>query len=229
MIVSQGTVAASGGYLISTYADRIFAGPNTVTGSIGVIGLWVYDDGLLSNRAEFSYDVVQRGARADLFAPYRIPGLGVPVPTRKLNPAELDRAEDLIRESYDDFVGQVATGRDTSTAYVRSVAEGRVYSGWAGQKRGLVDEIGGMSEAIAAARSAADLSDTPVTIREVNATTGLVDLSLGLPGGLQTLLGMEGTSDRGRIDSPGLRFFRTVLEHQPDPLLLLPPSYYAPQ
>ena len=226
VIVSQGTVAASGGYLISTYADRIFAGPNTVTGSIGVIGLWVYDDGLLSDKAGFSYDVVQRGARAELFSPYRVPLLGLPLPTRKLDEAELARARSLIEQSYDDFVGQVAAGRDTSEAYVRSVAEGRVYSGTAGRQRGLVDEIGGLSEALAAARQTAGLGETDATIREVNPTSGLLALPSFLPDGLRTLIGAAENSDP-TPDGPARDFLRTVVEHQPAPLLLLPPGYYA--
>ncbi|MFP4228613.1 MAG: S49 family peptidase, partial [Salinivenus sp.] len=226
VVVSQGTVAASGGYLISTYADRIFAGPNTVTGSIGVIGLWVYDDGLLSEKAEASYDVVQQGARADLFAPYRVPLLGLPLPARKLDEDELARARDLIRQSYDDFVGQVAAGRDTSESYVRSVGEGRVYSGTAGQQRALVDEIGGLSDALAAARQAAGVPDDRVAIREVNATSGFLTLPGILPSGLRQMLGTEDDSNEASAD-PAHTFLRTVVEHQPDPLLLLPPGYYA--
>lgn len=226
VIVSQGTVAASGGYLISTYADHIFAGPNTVTGSIGVIGLWVYDDGLLSEKAGASYDVVQRGARAELFAPYRVPLLGLPLPTRKLNEEELDRARSLIMQSYDDFVGQVATGRDTSEAHVRSIAEGRVYSGTAGRQRGLVDEIGGLPEALAAARQTAGLAGTDVTVREVNATSGFLSLPDLLPAGLRQIVGGERESGE-RTDPPAQTFLRTVVEHQPAPLLLLPPGYYA--
>ena len=226
VIVSQGTVAASGGYLISTYADRIFAGPNTVTGSIGVIGLWVYDDGLLSEKAGFSYDVVQRGARAELFSPYRVPLLGLPLPTRKLGEAELTRARSLIEQSYDNFVAQVAAGRDTSEAHVRSVAEGRVYSGTAGLQRGLVDEIGGLPEALAAARETAGLSATDVTVREVNPTSGVLSLPSFLPTGLRTLVGNEDDEGRGS-GNPAYTFLRTVVEHQPAPLLLLPPGYYA--
>ena len=226
VIVSQGTVAASGGYLISTFADRIFAGPNTVTGSIGVIGLWVYDDGLLSEKAGFSYDVVQRGKRAELFSPYRVPLLGLPLPTRKLNEEELDRARDLILQSYDDFVGTVAAGRDTSEAYVRSVAEGRVYSGTAGLQRGLVDEIGGLSEAVAAARRTAGLADTDVTIREVNPSSGFLDLPSFVPAGLRGLVGAE-RSGEASAERPARTFLQTVVEHQPKPLLLLPPGYYA--
>jgi protease-4 len=224
VIVSQGTVAASGGYLISTYADRILAGPNTVTGSIGVIGLWFYDDGLLSEKAGFDYDVVQKGEKADLLAPYQLPFVGLPVPQRKLSEDELERVRRLILRSYDDFVAQVAAGRDTTESYVRSVAEGRVYTGVDGKAKALVDEIGGLARAVVVARSEAGLAGEPVHVREVNPTTGFLDLPDLLPFGLGALLDTDRqedpTSDAAR------QFVRTVLETQPRPLMLLPPGLY---
>jgi len=225
VIVSQGTVAASGGYLISTYADRILAGPNTVTGSIGVIGLWIYEDGLLSDKAGAAYDVVQQGARADLFAPYRVPLLGLPVPARDLSEDELGRVERLIRRSYDDFVAQVAAGRDTSESYVREIAEGRVYSGTDGRARALVDEIGGFARAVVVAQRAANLGGEEMRIREVNATTGFLDLP-SLPGFLSFLSGSEADRLPESAQTPSLEFIRTVLHAQPEPLMILPPAYY---
>jgi protease-4 len=229
VIVSQGTVAASGGYDISVFADRIVAGPNTVTGSIGVIGLWIYDDGLLSDKAGFGYDVVQRGDDADLYAPYSAPLIGG-LPARKLDEDALARRRQLIQRSYDDFVEKVAAGRDTTVSYVRSVAEGRVYSGSAALDRGLVDEIGGLHRAIAAARRAAGLADRRVRIREVNPSTGFLNLPGLLPVGLGRLLGVDARSadapeEPARLSSE--HFVRTVLEQQPAPLMLLPPGYYA--
>jgi protease-4 len=155
-----------------------------------------------------------------------VPLLGLPLPTRKLDEDELARARSLIEQSYDDFVGQVAAGRDTSEAYVRSVAEGRVYSGTAGVQRGLVDDIGGLPEALAAARQTAGLVETDVTIREVNPTSGFLALPSFVPSGLQTLIG-GGDDERRGSDTPAHTFLRTVVEHQPAPLLLLPPGYYA--
>jgi len=225
VLVSQGTVAASGGYLASAFADRIFAGPNTVTGSIGVIGLWIYEDGLLSERANLDYDVVQRGERADLFAPYRLPFLGLPVPARPLSDDELERVRRLILRSYDDFVRSVAAGRDTTEAYVREVGEGRVYSGQDALGRGLVDELGGLARALVAAERAAELRGEEVRIREVNATTGLVDLPDLLPFGLGGLVGAREKQERP--ETPSLEFLRTVLDTQPQPLMILPPDYYV--
>jgi len=222
VIVSQGTVAASGGYAVSAFGDRILAGPNTVTGSIGVIGLWVYDAGLFSERAAFSYDVVQKGKRADLFAPYRLPFVGLPLPQRKLSDDELERARTLIERSYDQFVAEVATGRDTSEAYVREIGEGRVYTGLDARERALVDEIGGLARAVVVAQQEAGLGGEEVRIREVNPSTGFLDL----PGFLPFGLGGEGDEQPDAEVPPGVEFVRTVLENQPTPLMILPPGYY---
>ena len=222
VIISQGTVAASGGYAVSAFGDRILAGPNTVTGSIGVIGLWVYDAGLFSERAEFSYDVVKRGDRAELFAPYRVPFVGLPLPQRKLGDDELERVRTLIERSYDQFVSEVATGRDTSEAYVREIGEGRVYTGLDAKERALVDEIGGLARAVVVAQREAGLRGEEVRIREVNPSTGFLDLPDVLPFGL----GTWGEEDEPSETTPGVEFVRTVLENQPTPLMILPPGYY---
>ena len=83
VIVSQGQVAGSGGYWISTYADTILATPTTVTGSIGVIGGWLYADGW-SDKTGQTYDVVQQGERADLLTGYQLPLLGLQIPARPI-------------------------------------------------------------------------------------------------------------------------------------------------
>jgi protease-4 len=166
VIVSQGQVAASGGYWISAHADSILAGPNTVTGSIGVIGGWVYDEGF-GDKTGLSSDVVKRGARADLFTGITLPLAGVTLPTRRLTDAEMQRVRDVFLQLYDDFVQVVAEGRDTTETHVRDIGEGRIYSGRDGMDVGLVDEIGGLAEAITMAQDAAGLADATVEITEV--------------------------------------------------------------
>jgi protease-4 len=227
VIVSQGQLAASGGYWVSAYADTILAGPNTITGSIGVIGGWIYDDGF-GDKTGLSSDVVKRGERADLFQGLRLPLVGVTVPARKLNDEELDRIEDVIRQGYDEFVAAVAEGRDTTEAHVREVGEGRIYSGWDGKEVGLVDEIGGLLEAIALAREAAGLAPDEATVREVNPTT---DFSLGalLPGPLSSLVNTSPSDTDPRPSfrtDPAATYLRLMLDHQPGPLVLLPPGAY---
>ena len=226
VIVSQGQVAGSGGYWVSTHADTIVAGPNTVTGSIGVIGGWIYDEGF-GDKTGLSSDVVQRGERADLLRGLRLPLLGVSIPTRKLTDEELGRVETIIQKGYDEFVAAVAAGRDTTEAHIRDVGAGRIYSGLDGTEVGLVDEIGGLPRAIQLARRATGLAADELTVREVNPTSGTVDFGQFLPGPLGVLadgLGEGGEARPGTQAHPTGTALRLILEHQPGPLVLLPPG-----
>ena len=227
VIVSQGQLAASGGYWVSTYADTILAGPNTITGSIGVIGGWIYNDGF-GDKTGLSSDVVKQGERADLLEGLRLPLVGITVPSRKLTDEELARIEDVIRQGYDNFVETVAEGRDTTEAHIRKVGEGRIYSGWDGKEVGLVNEIGGLSKAINLARTAAGLTANESTVREVNPTVDFTLRSL-LPGPLAGLFNASASDSDARPDiqtDPAMTYLRLMLEHQPGPLVLLPPSAY---
>jgi protease-4 len=224
VIVSQGQVAASGGYWISAYADRILAGPNTVTGSIGVIGGWVYDEGF-SDKTGLSSDAVTRGERADLFTGITLPLAGLTLPTRALTEEELQRVRDVFVQLYDDFVRVVAEGRDTTAAHVREIGEGRIYSGVDGREVGLVDEIGGLADAITTARNAAGLTGETVEVREVNPTTGIFNVEALVPGVVARLWN-DSSEDPHSASDPAVRYLRTVLEHQPRPIALLPPGYY---
>jgi protease-4 len=225
VIVSQGQLAASGGYWVSAHADTILAGPNTITGSIGVIGGWFYDDGF-GDKTGLSSDVVQQGERADLLSGIRLPLVGLSVPRRQLTDDELARVEDVIRQGYDAFVATVAEGRDTTEAHIRDVGEGRIYSGWDGKDAGLVDKIGGLMAAIDLARETAGLAPNAVTVREVNPTKDF-SLSALLPGPIASVakaLQSEPASASSRQPTPTGTFIRLMLEHQPRPLVLLPPS-----
>ncbi|UCD94129.1 MAG: S49 family peptidase, partial [Candidatus Zixiibacteriota bacterium] len=103
VIISQGQVAGSGGYWISMYGDEIIAGPNTVTGSIGVIGGWVYDKGI-GDKLGMTSDFVKRGSSADLGFGVRLPFLNITVPARNLNEDEYAEMEKTIKKFYDIFV-----------------------------------------------------------------------------------------------------------------------------
>ena len=157
VIVSQGDVAASGGYWISMDGTEILTTPVTITGSIGVIGGWIWDDGLAGKMGVTS-DAVSRGAHADLFTTVNLPLLG-PIPRRPLAEDELTRIETLIRAMYDAFVAAVATGRGLDEAAVREIAEGRVWMGADALERGLCDRIGTLDQAIALARAEAGIPD----------------------------------------------------------------------
>jgi len=157
VIVSQGQVTASGGYWISADADTILATPLTLTGSIGVIGGWIWNQGL-GDKLGFDYDGVQRGAHADLVRGIQLPLIGVTVPDRPMRSEERDRVEQLIRGTYDDFVQRVASARDLSTAEVDAVGQGRVWAGARARDHGLVDGIGGLWDALRMARTAAGVA-----------------------------------------------------------------------
>jgi protease-4 len=223
VIVSQGQVAASGGYWISMYADSIVAGPNTVTGSIGVIGGWIYDNGF-SDKTGLSYDSVQRGERADLFSGLSLPGLGAQLPTRPLTDDELARIENVFRQLYSEFVAKVAAGRDTTEAHIRAIGEGRIYSGIEGQQVGLVDRIGGLAMALSMARDAAGLTGERVEIVETNPTTGFFNLRGALP--MPFLGGEKAAAASALADDPVAQFVQLLLDHQPRPLVVLPPDGY---
>ncbi len=156
VVISQGDVAASGGYWISLGGSRLLTTPLTVTGSIGVIAGWYWDDGL-GDRLGMRADGVQRGAHADLFTGLRPPLTGLTLPTRPLDEGELDLVKGYILGLYDEFVGKVATARGLSPERVRELGGGRVWTGPDAIARGLCDAEGGLSDAIVLARELAGL------------------------------------------------------------------------
>jgi protease-4 len=139
VVVSMGHLAASGGYWISTYADRIFAEPTTITGSIGVFSMMPNVKGLATEHG-ITWDGVQTSKLSN----------SVTI-ARPKTEAEMARAQALVDWIYDQFVLKVAEGRKLSQERVREIAQGRVWSGSAALKVGLVDELGGLQEAVACA------------------------------------------------------------------------------
>lgn len=153
VIVSMGDVAASGGYYLALAGEKIFAEEGTITGSIGVIaGKAVLHD--LYTRLGVGKEILVRGRRAALFSDYLA-----------FAPPERERIDFEIQAFYQDFVEKVARCRSLSVAAVEPSAQGRVWSGRQAWTRGLVDEIGGIEEALAEAKRRAGLSvDKPVII-----------------------------------------------------------------
>lgn len=137
VIVSMGDVAASGGYYISTPASTIFAEPTTITGSIGVFGVIPYTGAFLENHLGLTFDRVQTNSHSVLST------------NRKLTPEEFNMVQDEVNEIYMQFKNRVSEGRGLKLAQVERLARGRVWTGVDAQKMGLVDRIGGMSDAIA--------------------------------------------------------------------------------
>ena len=146
LIVSMSNVAASGGYWISMPADTIVAHPNTITGSIGIFGLFFNVQGFMENKMGIRADIVKTGQYSDL-----------PNPARKMTRGEKAIFQELIEEGYDQFIDVVAKGRDMDETYVREVAEGRVYSGRRAFELGLVDVLGGLDVAVEIAAQKAGL------------------------------------------------------------------------
>lgn len=147
-------VAASGGYYIAAAARLIIARPQTVTGSIGVVATHFVLRGLLE-KLGVSTDVVKRGARADLHSM-----------ARPLEDAERQVLEDEVDAFYQTFLGVVARGRKRSVEDIEKLAQGRVYSGSDAHACGLVDELGGLEQAL---ERAADMAGhghlDPVVLR----------------------------------------------------------------
>jgi len=137
VIVSMGDVAASGGYYIAAPAHRIFAENSTITGSIGVFGMIPYTGKMLENKLGITFDRVSTNKHGSLSL------------NRKLTKEELSITQAEVDEIYDDFLSKVATGRKMTKENVNKVARGRVWAGSDAVKIGLVDEIGGLTVAIA--------------------------------------------------------------------------------
>ncbi len=220
VIVSQGMVAGSGGYWISMYGDKIVAAPWTITGSIGVIGGWFYNDGF-GEKIGFSYDHTQVGDHADLGGGIDIPYVGR-LPERNLDSTEYSGMEKRIKKWYQDFITKVAKGRDMEEDSVREVAQGRVWTGTDGLEHGLVDEIGGMERAIELAREAAKLSpERRVKIVEMP-ERGLLNLSK--LGGMA--LGLKWQAKYSERDQAEEDYFRMLFEAEGKPMIIVPPEYY---
>lgn len=140
VVVSFGDVAASGGYYMGCGGDSIFASRNTITGSIGVFGVLPNMQFFFNSKLGITFDGVKTAPYADLGAIYR----PVTEPEKKLVQASVDRI-------YTQFLKRVATGRKRDTAYINSIAQGRVWSGEDALRLGLVDKMGGLPDAIACA------------------------------------------------------------------------------
>lgn len=147
-VVSFGSVAASGGYYISTHADKIFASEQTITGSIGVFGLIPDVRGLVTEKWGVSFDGVKTHDHSDFGSMQR-----------GFDEEEMAYLNASVTNTYNEFVERVADGRGMTTEEVDSIARGRVWIGSDALEIGLVDEIGSLQDAISYAASQAELED----------------------------------------------------------------------
>jgi protease-4 len=147
-VVSMGDLAASGGYYISCAADRIFAQPNTITGSIGVFGIIPNLQKALENKLGITVDTVNTNQFSDVGSGFR-----------HISEYEYKYIQSSVERVYDTFTKRVAEGRHMSQADVDSIGQGRVWTGTDALRIGLVDELGGLDEALAWVAKKAKLKD----------------------------------------------------------------------
>lgn len=138
VVVSMGGMAASGGYYISCAANRIFAEPTTLTGSIGIFGMIPDVSELMTEKIGLKFDVVKTNEMSD-----------IGTMARPFNEAESAQMQKMINRGYDLFTKRVADGRGMAQDSVKLIAEGRVWTGEQGLNIGLVDELGNLDDAVA--------------------------------------------------------------------------------
>lgn len=151
VVISMGGMAASGGYYISCGANKIIAEPTTLTGSIGIFGMIPDASELLTQKLGLTFDVVKTNAMSDFGAT-----------GRPFNAAETAKMQKYINNGYELFIARVAGGRGMTPDSVKAIAEGRVWTGEQALKIGLVDQLGNLEDAIAAAAELAETDEYTV-------------------------------------------------------------------
>jgi len=154
VIVSMGDYAASGGYYISAPATMIIADPTTITGSIGVFGTIPNFGELLNNKIGITFDNVMTNEHADM-----------PSITRKMTPFEVNLMQSYVESTYNTFLSHVADGRKMTVPEVDSIGQGRVWCGLNARNNRLIDEFGGLKDALRIAAEKAGI--TEYRIREL--------------------------------------------------------------
>jgi protease-4 len=175
VVASMASVAASGGYYVACAADKIYANPGSITGSIGVIAEW-YNYSDLLKWAKLQDIVFKSGEFKDSGSP-----------TRPLTEAERAYFQNLIAGMYGQFVKDVAASRKMDEAAVRKLADGRVFTGLEAKNNGLTDELGTLQDAVAAAAKMAGIVGEPRVVTPPKKRISLLDLLLGDAQSLLTL------------------------------------------
>lgn len=148
IIASMGGAAASGGYYIAMPADTIIAQPNTITGSIGIFGMWFNFGEFLENKIGITHDVVKTGEYSDIYTV-----------TRPLRDAERAIIQRGVNEGYEVFTQKAADARGMTQEELKKIASGRVWSGEQALNNGLVDQLGSFNDAVELAVKAAGIED----------------------------------------------------------------------
>ncbi|HLS66293.1 MAG TPA: signal peptide peptidase SppA [Pseudogracilibacillus sp.] len=150
LYVSMGSMAASGGYYVSAPADKIFAEPSTITGSIGVIMENINYSKLAENYG-VEFNTIKSGKHKDIMSP-----------NRDMTKEEKDILQSMIDEMYEDFVDVIVAGRDMSEQEVKEIGDGRIYTGRQALDNGLVDEVGSFDDALATLQSDLGLENAEI-------------------------------------------------------------------
>ncbi|PKI15990.1 signal peptide peptidase SppA [Colwellia sp. 12G3] len=176
VVASMGTYAASGGYWISAPANKIFAAPSTITGSIGIFGMMMTFEDSLS----------KMGVYTDGVGTTDIAGFG---PTQALTPGMANLFQLSINRGYQEFIQLVASNRNMTLEQVDAIAQGRVWSGKKAKELGLVDELGNLTDAVVAAAELAKLDhyDTLLIEKEQSSRNKIMQQLLGKSSSLVSL------------------------------------------
>lgn len=154
VIVSMGNVAASGGYYIACAASKILAEPTTLTGSIGVFGLMFSGEKLIKEKIGLHVETVKTNEHSDFGGSYP---LMLPIADRPLSTYEKEVMQQYVNGTYDTFLTRVSEGRSMSKEAVNEIGQGRVWTGKDALRIGLVDQLGGLNDAILLAAEEAKL------------------------------------------------------------------------
>lgn len=154
VVASMGSIAASGAYYIALAAEKIYANPGTITGSIGVIAQFPNVQELVAKVGLKVY-TIKSGEHKDIGSPFR-----------ELTPKERKLLQGVIDDVYQQFLDAVVEGRNLDPKEVRRIADGRIFSGRQAKAMGLVDELGTLEEAIAATAKAVGIEGEPTVVRE---------------------------------------------------------------
>ncbi|MEE9207160.1 MAG: signal peptide peptidase SppA [Gemmatimonadota bacterium] len=192
LIAWIGSVGASGGYYVALPADSIFALPGSITGSIGVIMQFTNAEGLL-DKIGIDLEVVKSGKFKDTGSP-----------SRPLSAEEREILQDVIQDTYGQFVDAIADSRGMERDAVLAVADGRILSGERAMSLGLVDRLGTLPDAISAAGEMAGLGPDPRTLRPTPKRAAWLDLVGRIPG-LRWTRFLSGLDEGGAL-TPSLRY-----------------------
>lgn len=176
VVASLGSMATSGGYYVACASDRIVANPGTITGSIGVVVHMASLEGLLE-KLGVRGQVIKSGQHKDMGSIFRA-----------LSETEKSLLQKVVDDVHDQFVTDVARSRGMDIEKVRNIADGRIFSGRQAKDLGLVDELGGLQEAVQAAARLAQIKGEPIVVEEPRERFSIWRLLLG-ESGLDSLWG----------------------------------------